>query len=81
LEGGQAQGLFFLFFRPDEIWYLTREWGIPVNEIYQHVARVGCMPCTGHLGWEQQMARTNPKLYEFIKKKMGGEYQRPLLSQ
>jgi len=70
-----------LFFRPDEIWYLIREWNIPVNPIYEKVPRVGCMTCTGHLGWEQQMARTNPKLYEFIKKKMGGEYQRPLLSQ
>jgi len=64
-----------LFFRPDEIWYLTHKWQIPVNPIYEKLPRCGCMPCTGHIGWEGQLARTNPKLYEFIQQKRGGEYQ------
>jgi len=67
-----------LFFRPDEIWYLTREWGIPVNPVYQHIPRVGCMTCTGHIGWEGQMARAAPRLYQLIQERRSGEYQLPL---
>jgi len=68
-----------LCFRPDEIWFLTKEWQLPVNAIYQKAERCGCMPCTGHIGWEKQIARINPKLYMLIQKKMGtSEFQLPL---
>jgi phosphoadenosine phosphosulfate reductase len=67
-----------LFFRPDEIWYLTKKWNLPVNEAYTILPRVGCMPCTGHIGWEAQLARISPKLYEFIQRQKGGEFQLPL---
>jgi len=69
-----------LFFRPDEIWYLTKKWGIPINPAYNLVPRVGCLPCTGHLDWQAQIARVNPRLYGYIQKRMGKEYQRPLFN-
>jgi len=69
-----------LYLRPDEVWYLTKEFGIPVNPTYTLSKRVGCLPCTGHLGWEEQIARVNPKLYLLIKRKMGEkQYQLPLM--
>jgi len=70
-----------LYLRPDEVWYLTREWHLPINPIYEVVPRVGCMPCTGHSSWESQIARVNPKLYEFIQQKRGVEYQLALFKE
>jgi len=47
--------------------------GIPLNPAYKvrGVPRVGCMPCTAHLYWEQQMARANLPLYRKIQKMRG----------
>jgi len=64
-----------LFFLPQEVWYLTKEWGIPVNKAYEKVPRVGCFCCPAHIGWEREVAFVNPKVYELIQRKRGGEYQ------
>lgn len=49
--------------------YMEKE-GIPINPAYKkyELERTGCVPCTAHLLWEEQVAKVNPKLYEFIQK-------------
>ena len=42
----------------------------PTYEKYG-IERTGCIPCTGHIGWESQLARTFPKLYERIQRDLG----------
>ena len=46
---------------------------IPKNNAYKKysIDRTGCIPCTGHIGWESQLARTFPKLYEKIQNDLG----------
>lgn len=43
---------------------------LPLNPAYEkyELERTGCVPCTAHLMWEEQVAKVNPKLYEFIQK-------------
>jgi len=52
--------------------YLT-EHNIPISEVYTKLGleRNGCMPCTGFLNWEQQLARVNPKMYRYVQKLRG----------
>jgi len=48
------------------------EHGIPLNEIYSKGKdRSGCMPCTGFIGWQKQLARANPKMYRIVQKMRG----------
>ncbi len=43
--------------------------GIPINQIYlKGKDRSGCMPCTGFLNWEQQLAKANLKMYRYVQK-------------
>ena len=45
---------------------------IPKNTIYSKGKdRSGCMPCTGFLNWERQLARANPKMYRIVQKMRG----------
>lgn len=44
------------------------ENSLPVNEIYKKVDRSGCMPCTGFLHWEKQLAKTNLKMYRIVQR-------------
>jgi phosphoadenosine phosphosulfate reductase len=46
---------------------------LPLNEGYKHSPRIGCMPCTGHIGWEKQMAKSNYKMYRHVQKQLGQE--------
>jgi len=50
-----------------------RERQIPQNEVYTKLKlpRNGCMPCTGFLHWEEQMARLNPRMYAYVQKLRG----------
>jgi len=64
-----------LFFLPQEIWHLTKQWDIPVNKAYEKAPRIGCFCCPAHIGWEGQVATLNPRIYEFIQRKKGEEYQ------
>jgi len=46
-----------------------KEHEIPLNQIYlKGKDRSGCMPCTGFLNWEAQLARANPKMYRYVQK-------------
>jgi len=44
---------------------------VPLNCIYQKIPRCGCQPCTGFISWEKQLAKTNPKLYEYVQNLKG----------
>ncbi|MCJ7455271.1 phosphoadenosine phosphosulfate reductase family protein [Candidatus Bathyarchaeota archaeon] len=56
------------FWTHEQVWSYLREHQIPVNPIYEKVPRSGCMPCTGFLGWEKQLAKTNPRMYRYVQK-------------
>lgn len=56
----------------EDVWHYINENNIPVNKAYERVDRVGCQFCTGHIGWQKQMAKVNPKLYRKIMKDMLG---------
>jgi len=46
-----------------------KEHDIPRNAIYDKgMPRSGCMPCTGFLHWEEQLAVANPKMYRWVQK-------------
>ena len=56
-----------------EVWSYIRENGIPYNPFYDRFPeqRVGCLPCTGHIGWEEKMAKAFPKMYRKVQKMRG----------
>ena len=56
------------YWTTEEVWQFIRKEEIPINKAYQKVQRVGCMTCTAYKGWEDQMKKINPKLYQYIKK-------------
>lgn len=45
---------------------------IPMNKVYDlgH-ERCGCWPCTGYIGWREQLEPTHPKMYQFLMKQKG----------
>jgi len=60
-----------MFWTPQEIWDFTSRVQIPVNPAYQKydLERLGCVPCTSHKFWRKQLAKTNPKMYQFIQER------------
>jgi len=58
------------FWNHKQVWEYFQDNHIPMNEVYTKLGltRCGCMPCTGFLHWEKQLARTNLKLYRYIQK-------------
>jgi 3'-phosphoadenosine 5'-phosphosulfate sulfotransferase (PAPS reductase)/FAD synthetase len=58
---------------PEEVWQYIREKKVPYNPFYDRFPkqRVGCLPCTGHIGWEKKMAAAFPKMYRKIQKMKG----------
>jgi len=46
---------------------------LPLNEAYEKYSldRVGCMFCTGFIGWEKKLARISPKILKKILRMMG----------
>ncbi len=51
----------------------AKEQAIPLNPLYaQGLPRVGCRPCTGFIGWRQQLAQVNPKFFKWLNR----EYQK-----
>lgn len=51
-----------------EVWRYTKKNNIPTNKIYLTQDRCGCMPCTGHLRWENTVGKANPALLRKILK-------------
>jgi len=58
------------FWRQDEVWAYLEEHEIPVNPIYEFTDRTGCRICTSFRGWDQQLLRYNPSLYNLVMRKM-----------
>lgn len=54
-----------------DIWDYHKKYGIPKNEIYNLTDRNGCMPCTGFKNWQRVMKKTNPRMFQFVSRKMG----------
>ena len=46
---------------------------IPINPVYDKykLDREGCWPCSGYIGWQENMARIRPKFYAWMMKQMG----------
>ena len=60
------------FWTRQQVWDYIKEHDIPINQVYlKGVDRSGCMPCTGFKNWEQQLAKTNPRMYRYVQKLRG----------
>lgn len=57
----------------EEVWRYTRENGIPINPFYEKFPeqRVGCVPCTAYMSWEENMASAFPKMYSRVQRMRG----------
>lgn len=57
----------------EDIWKYHDIYDIPRNPAYEkyQIERTGCIPCTGHIGWEEQLARTFPALYKKVSHAIG----------
>ena len=63
-----------LYWSEPEVWQYIGMMHIPTNPIYLMGARrCGCMVCTAHKGWEDELSQTNPKMLRKILKDMGQE--------
>jgi phosphoadenosine phosphosulfate reductase len=62
------------FWGHEELWAYLRKHSIPINALYlKGFGRSGCMPCTGFLHWENQLAKGNPAMYRYVQKLRGQE--------
>jgi len=57
-----------IFWKQSDVWQYIKKYELPINEAYAkyRLERTGCAPCTGHIGWEKSMVKTNPALYRHI---------------
>lgn len=62
------------YWNTDEVWQYVRDHNLPINPAYEKygVDRIGCITCTGYIGWKKEMARLYPKLYKKIMKDLQG---------
>ena len=62
-----------IWWRIEDIWKYIEMNNIPIHPAYKkyNIPRVGCIPCTGHIGWEEQLAKLFPELYRKIQHDMG----------
>ena len=62
-----------LIYKTDDwVWDYIHKNALPYNPLYdQGHDRVGCMPCTGFISWQNTLAKTDPKMLKFILDKMG----------
>lgn len=57
------------FWTHDQVWGYLKDNDIPINQIYlKGKDRSGCMPCTGFIDWEKQLAKANLKMYRYVQK-------------
>jgi len=56
----------------DDVWTYIRKNNLPINPVYEKwggvYKRVGCLPCTAYLMWEERLSKSHPKLYRMLKK-------------
>ena len=60
-----------LYWTSEEVWQFIKDNDIPVNPAYQKYGldRIGCVPCTSHKRWREQLAKVNPHLYKFVQER------------
>lgn len=60
------------FWNDGNVWRYIRENNLPVNPVYEKYGldRVGCLFCTGHRFWREQLAKINPKLLKWVEEKI-----------
>ena len=70
---GIKKAIPIIWWTKEDIWRYHDLMNIPRNPAYKKygIERTGCIPCTGHIGWEEQLARTFPKMYKKIQKDLG----------
>lgn len=57
-----------LWWTEKEVWDFIKQKGLPRNSLYDIGAhRIGCMPCTAYLNWEEEMSRLNIDMYVLVK--------------
>lgn len=57
------------FWNHKQVFDYLHDCKIPINEIYSKGKdRSGCMPCTGFITWEKQLAKANLKMYRIVQK-------------
>lgn len=72
---GLKKSIPLIWWTLKDVWRYHDENDIPRNPCYEKysIDRTGCIPCTGHKHWEEQLCRTFPKLYERIQHDLGQE--------
>lgn len=63
-----------IWWTKEDVWRYHDEMGIPRNPVYEKydIERTGCIPCTGHIGWREQIQKINPALYRKIERDLRG---------
>jgi phosphoadenosine phosphosulfate reductase len=56
-----------------DVWRYIEQHNLPVNPAYKKygIDRIGCMVCTGHLRWKEQLHKVSPVLYRKVMHMMG----------
>lgn len=61
-----------LYWKESEVWDYIKGARLPVNPVYSLGAkRCGCMTCTAHKGWQDELSLLNPKMLRKILRDMG----------
>lgn len=63
-----------IWWTKEDVWRYHDEREIPRNPVYEKygIERTGCIPCTGHKGWREQLQKINPALYRKIEHDLNG---------
>jgi phosphoadenosine phosphosulfate reductase len=56
------------FWTPEEVWQFIHDNNLPENLAYTKYKtdRIGCVPCTAHHQWREQLAKVNPAMYKYV---------------
>lgn len=64
-----------LWWTEEEVWDFIKQEGLPYNPLYDVGAhRIGCMPCTAYLNWEEQLSKLNINMYALVKLRKDKQY-------
>lgn len=73
-------------FHPVALWPLgdlmkyVSDFDFPLNPLYDMgLPRVGCMPCTGFIGWREQLKEMKPKLFMMVNRALQKSIGEPTL--
>jgi len=56
----------------EQVWEYIRRHNLPYNPAYDSgFKRTGCLPCTAHKDWPQKLAKSYPRMRDFLLSKVG----------